>query len=524
VRTLPSNLTYFAIVLTLTTLRTTAAMDEIAEPAAANPAATLRAGTAKADITDYEAGPVNDPSYVKALAISDGSKTAVIITVDAVAIGGIGRIGNTYLPTVRAELQKHGIDPENILVNASHCHSVVRGDTDQLTIQAVKDAVAAMVPVRIGTGRGHEDRIMENRRLTMKDGSEVDMRRAYSMPRDEDVESVGPVDPEIGILRLDRTDGTPLALLYNFACHPIHGVPSGGNTADFPGFASKAIEQNLGENVMAFFVQGCAGDINPAMYKMVQQVHDTEHYGNQLGLSTLQAARQIQPRETSTLKVISEIIALPRGADLEHRMESIQAEQSQIVQSLRGTDISLKTFLPLYVQHKVSEDFPAYYSQRYLHEKAQGRDGLVKLDEVNRANLDAYMQNIHAMEQLTRLQTNLNLLKMHLKQNQESAMQTVNVEISGIRIGDFVLVTFGGELTVEIGLAIKKRSPAPNTFVAGYTNGYIYYLPTEKQRKNTGYAQEDCDCIVAPEWQVLFDERVDSVLKRLDDSPADTGE
>ncbi len=27
------------------------------------------------------------------------------------------------------------------------------------------------------------------------------------------------------------------------------------------------------------------------------------------------------------------------------------------------------------------------------------------------------------------------------------------------------------------------------TFVAGYTNGYIYYLPTEAPRKNTGYAQ-----------------------------------
>lgn len=479
---------------------------------------TLRAGVARVEITDHAAGPVNDPSYVKALAISNGDTTAIIVTVDAVAIGGIGRIGNTYLPNVRAELQKQGISPEHVIINASHCHSIVRGDTDQLTVQAVKEAVAAMVPVRVGTGRGYEDRIMENRRLKMKDGSEVDMRRAYSMPKDEDVEAVGPVDPEIGLLRLDRTDGTPLALLYNFACHPIQGVPGGGNTADFSGFASKAIEQNLGENVIAFFVQGCAGDINPAMYKIVHQMHDAEHYGNQLGLSTLQAARQIQPGDSSTLMVINEIVALPRGADLESRMESIRAEQAQIVKSLKGTNINLKTFLPLYVQHKVSEDFPAYYSQRYLHEKAHGRDDLSKLDTENRANLEAYIQNIHAMEQLSRLQINLNLLEMHLKQNQAAAIPTVNVEICGIRIGDFVMVTFGGELTVEIGLAIKKRSPAPNTFVAGYTNGYIYYLPTEQQRNNTGYAQEDCDCIVAAEWQRLFDERVDSVLKRLAES------
>ncbi len=496
------------------TLQTTFALDD--KPAnSVHNGMTLRAGVGKVEITDYNAGPVNDPSYVKALAISNGTTTAIIVTVDVVAIGEIGNIGNTYLPKVRAELQNLGIAPENLLVNASHCHSVVRSDADVMTVQAVKEAIGAMVPVKVGTGRGHEDMIMENRRLIMKDGSEVDMRQAYSMPKDEDVASVGPVDPEIGILRLDRIDGTPLALLYNFACHPIQRVPSGGNTADFPGFASKAIEQNLGDDVMAFFIQGCAGDINPAMYKLVHQLHDAEPYGNKLGLSTLDAARRIQPTSTLTLKVINEIIALPRGVDLERRIEAIQAEQASIVQSLRGTNINLKTFLPLYVQHKVSEDFPAYYSQRYLHEKAMGRDDLSKLDAENRAGMKAYIQNINAMEQLTRLQTNLNLLRMHLKQNQAAALSTVNVELCGIRIGDFTMVTFGGELTVEIGLAIKKRSPAPNTFVAGYTNGYIYYLPTEQQRSNTGYAQEDCDCIVAPEWQRLFDERIDSVLKRL---------
>ena len=167
------------------------------------------------------------------------------------------------------------------------------------------------------------------------------------------------------------------------------------------------------------------------------------------------------------------------------------------------------------MQHKVSEDFPAYYSQRYLHEKANGREDLSKLDTENRANLDAYIQNIHAMEQLTRLQINLNLLEMHLKQNQAAAMPTVNVEVCGIRIGEFVMVTFGGELTVEIGLAIKKRSPAPNTFVAGYTNGYIYYTPTSEQRNNTGYAQEDCDCLVAPGWQKIFEAKALEVLKKL---------
>ena len=46
--------------------------------------------------------------------------------------------------------------------------------------------------------------------------------------------------------------------------------------------------------------------------------------------------------------------------------------------------------------------------------------------------------------------------------------------------------TFPGELTVEIGLNMKRASATPHAFVAGYTNGYIYYTPTVEQRSKTG--------------------------------------
>jgi hypothetical protein len=75
----------------------------------------------------------------------------VLITVDAVAIGEIGRIGNDYLAKVRAQLQAElGIPPEHVIVNASHCHSVVRADTEALTVQAVKAAWKSLVPVKAG--------------------------------------------------------------------------------------------------------------------------------------------------------------------------------------------------------------------------------------------------------------------------------------------------------------------------------------------------------------------------------------
>ncbi len=470
------------------------------------------AGVAKVVITDPEAGPANDPLYVKALVLRSDAETAVIVTVDAVAIAEIGSIKNDFLANVRLQLNRElNLDPSHILINASHCHGRVCVDVEARTVQAVVEAWQNMVPVSVGAGTGYEDRIMENRRLVLKNGKEADVRHAYSLPPDEEVASVGPVDPEIGILRLDREDGETLAVVFNFACHPILEVPSRENTADISGFASKVIEDNLSEDTIALFLQGCGGDVNPILYKDVNNPRDAEVLGNMLGLSTLQGLKKIRGSEGGELKIVRETIELPR-ADLAERIESLQAEQIQLLGALKGTSLNLKTFIPLYVKYNLSHDFPSYYSHRYLHEEIMGRDGLKKLDAENRANMNQYIENIYAMEQLTRIQINLNLLKKHQARNLDSGESTIEVEMMGLRVGAFVLVTFPGELSVQIGLNIKKRSPHKFTFVAGVTNGYIYYTPTAEQLKNRGGAQEDSDCMLAPEWQMIFEDKVEKIL------------
>ncbi len=479
-------------------------------------AGPLQAGVSRVEITDRAAGPVNDPCFAKALVLKKDGAVAVLITVDAVAIGEIGRIGKDFLPTVRGALEKElEVPPSSVLVNASHCHGIVRTDTAQLVILAVKEAMQNLSPVRVGAGVGREDRISENRRIKMKDGSEVDMRRAYSMPRDEDIAGIGPIDPEIGLLRLDREDGTPLAILYHFACHPIMNPPSKGNSADYPGFASKVIEESLGGGVTAFFVQGCGGDINPLRYKEVTRPPDAEPLGNMLGLSVLRAAKKIETKPNAPLKVCNEVIALPLGTDLEKRIAKIGAEQTKLLAALKPTNINFKSFLPLYVQQKLSADFPSHHAQSYLHDQARGRKALQQFDADNSASVEAYLQNIQIMEQLTRLSTNLALLKMHLAQNQAAGTPTIDAEIVGLRVGEFKLVTFPGELTVQVGLNITKAVNDPHAFVSGYTNGYIYYAPTAEQRGNTGLAQEDCDCIVAPEWQGRFETKALEILRKL---------
>ena len=64
---------------------------------------------------------------------------------------------------------------------------------------------------------------------------------------------------------------------------------------------------------------------------------------------------------------------------------------------------------------------------------------------------------------------------------------SVEAPMSAIRIGEGAIVTAPGELFTELGWAIKTRSPALPTLVAGYTNGAVGYLPTPEAYVEGGY-------------------------------------
>jgi hypothetical protein len=75
--------------------------------------------------------------------------------------------------------------------------------------------------------------------------------------------------------------------------------------------------------------------------------------------------------------------------------------------------------------------------------------------------------------------------------------------------------TSSGSPPAKTGLDLKERSPRELTFISDYTNGYIYYLHTAEQLRNPGHAQEDCDTLVAPEWQAIFEARALEILRKL---------
>jgi len=402
-------------------------------------------------------------------------------------------------------------------VNASHNHPPLHflcSPTQQVerTFDAVKRALEGLTPVKVGSGVGHEDRMMMNRTLRMKDGKHWTIRHSNPCPPDDEVAGVGPIDPEIGILRIDRVDGRPLAVVYNFACHPYITVPQGGVTADFPGFAAKVIEGELGEGALALFLQGAGGDITEVLYKAVNRPRDSEPHGTMLGLSTLEGWRKIKTGDAA-LRVVNEPLALPRRTDVPERVAALREEQAALLKSLRGTSLNFKTFLPLYIKRSLSPDYPSYYSYRYLQAEKLGTHELDGLDAWNKGHVAKYLRNIHAMEKLSRIEDKIATLFRHKAINDKAGVPTVATEVQGIRVGDFVLVTSPAEVLVEVGLNIKKASPFEHTFVAGFSNGYIHYGPPASYYDKGGY--EATECFIGAGWQALFEKKAAEVIGKL---------
>ena len=72
-----------------------------------------------------------------------------------------------------------------------------------------------------------------------------------------------PIDPAVGVIRIDDLEGRPIAIQFSYGCHPVTvGPRSMVASSDFPGAAREVVERELGG--MGIFLQGCGGNINPA--------------------------------------------------------------------------------------------------------------------------------------------------------------------------------------------------------------------------------------------------------------------
>jgi hypothetical protein len=475
-------------------------------------AESLLGGFGKVDITHYESGPVADPLHARALVLEQQKIRYAILSLDVVALERIGPLPQNFLSDLRAELRaKFGIQPEHVLVNTTHCHGISAPDVLARTVEAVRIAIDNLEPVRVGVGVGKEDRISQNRRVKLKSGREADYRHAYSLVADDEIESIGLIDPDVTMLKVVSLDNQVKGVVYQFACHPIQGSPSGGNTADISGYASKVIEEQLGEKTVALFLQGCGGDINPIGYKEYSQPREAERLGNLLALTVLKTLGEIQANGESPVQWKFKKCEVPL-ADLGPTIANIEMARDQLIESIQGTSLNFKEFQKLLHTQGLFPEFPSADKGTYLWQQEQQREWLKRLDNENRKLVEAYLKNIYTMESISRLQTNLQLLRMHQREIVDIGSRSIVVEMIGVKLGEFKLVSFPGELTVPIGLGLKQRISG-KVMICGYSNGYIYYAPTAEQLANRGYAQEDSDCLLAPQWQDVFEEAALELMK-----------
>ena len=253
-----------------------------------------------------------DPLFAQVLVLDDGRTSVALVTLDLIAV--FDREG---MDAIRQRARASGIQ-DVVFVN-SHTHSGPIFSSIPESYSKALDAVAMgierarknTVEVRFGAGWGAVQ-IGFNRRYEPPSGP------AVMQWRNETAVATFPIDPTVGVIRLDGEDGQPLAILVHYACHPVVLGPDNlAYSADYPGEMRRTIETAF-PNSMAFFLQGGAGNINPFHDKtpLIQDaVTLMRATGRKLGEEAVRTARAIttRPPETPEIKVsVSEMEFAPR--------------------------------------------------------------------------------------------------------------------------------------------------------------------------------------------------------------------
>jgi hypothetical protein len=210
------------------------------------------------------------PLRAKALALEhEGRGPAVIVTVDL--LGLTARITDAVAAAVQ---RRRGIARADLLFNASHTHCGPVVDEqlsvaydlspaqwngireysarlEQMLVDVIQQALARREPAQVSLATG-ETTFAANRRVQFTPD--------------------GPVDHTVPTLRVDRTDGTPLAIVFGYACHnttlPATFVQYHG---DYAGVAQTALESRH-RGTTALYMAGCGADANPRPRGTIEHV------------------------------------------------------------------------------------------------------------------------------------------------------------------------------------------------------------------------------------------------------------
>ena len=249
------------------------------------------------------------PLHAKALALKSGKEpTAVLVTVDL-----LGLTARTTDHVAAAVRRRHRIRREDVLFNASHTHCGPVVD-EQLSV-AYDLSLAQWEDIRAYTTR-LEDKLVTviSEAIGRLGPAQVSYSRdeaAFAANRRVRFTPLGPVDHTVQVLRVDGSNGSPVAIVFGYACHnttlPATFVRYHG---DYAGVAQALVEQRH-PGATALFVAGCGADANPMPRGTIELV---EAHGTALADAVDRALKTSSPIAPS-LRTAYGRVDLPFASD-----------------------------------------------------------------------------------------------------------------------------------------------------------------------------------------------------------------
>ena len=310
---------------------------------------TLQAGFARVNITPMMgigirgyfkvriADGVLDELEINALAVSDGERRAVLLSLDNCGFS------TATMDSFRAGIaERTGLPPEAVFISCTHTHTgpfiMTEGEdhhgrpednalileysrwTRRRAIDAAVFALEDLKDARLGFGIGTASNVAFIRRYIMKNG---EIRTNPGVNNPEVDRPCGDVDERVNVLRFDRP-GAETLVLVNFGNHPD---VVGGNkiSSDWPGFLRRRVEKSL-DNVRCIFFNGAQGDVNHVnVFPKAGDLNDmfmdfddvsrgyghARHIGNVLTGAVLQVYDKVAYRDVDRIRCLEKRISVP---------------------------------------------------------------------------------------------------------------------------------------------------------------------------------------------------------------------
>jgi hypothetical protein len=433
--------------------------------------AEWRAGAAKTAITptepiwmsgygsrDHAAEGTLHDLWCKALAIEDPNGTrALLVSLDLCGIS------KSVSDEVCARLKlKLGLDRAAIMIACSHTHT---GPMIENNLETMFELSAEENAKIKSYTRSLEDKIvttateafakLEPARLAWANGTATYAVNRRNNPEAkvpelrERGELKGPIDHDVPVLCVRSLDGQIRSVVFGSACHAT--VLSFYQwSGDHPGFAQIELEKNH-PGAVALFFAGCGADQNPLPRRTVEHA---EQYGKELAASVDAVLRGAMNPLGDRLAARFELLDLP--------FESVPSSEELKTQIQKGNAYEKRRAKILLARVEKGQRLSPSYPYPVQVWKFADETAIAPTGKRTDQNSALSGQNSASSTQYSVLST----------RNSASTL---------------TWIALGGEVTVGYSLRLKRELGPGRTWVAGYANDVMAYIPTRRVWDEGGY-------------------------------------